>query len=311
MTTDEHHERPGLPAAYRDDEERARGRAAALERTDLPKARGQDAGQPAARAARPGLGLRTRVVHDGGPRGRAARRERRVRVPAVRAEDTMRAPMLSRGGTLVSYAGAAMRPELMDMTSAADGHTHAITAAEFEQGVLTGLGRYRAACGADVVVASMVAQSRSAVPALCGVSPGKRARTRSRLGWSPGSHAARVTFVPGAAREGPVLPGGRGDPCGGAAARPSGAGLPVRAHARSRRHAPPSAARRPRRARRNGHRSDPVRALRQVRTFLTRVVRRDREARVECRRTNGPRAQPQSGGCSGRRGLRGHSRQMS
>jgi hypothetical protein len=50
-----------------------------------------------------------------------------------------------------------MRPELMDMTSAADGHTHAITAAEFEHGVLTGLGRYRAACGADVVVASMVA----------------------------------------------------------------------------------------------------------------------------------------------------------
>jgi hypothetical protein len=44
------------------------------------------------------------------------------------------------------------------MTSVSDGHTHAITAAEFEQGVLTGLGRYRAACGADVVVASMVAR---------------------------------------------------------------------------------------------------------------------------------------------------------
>jgi hypothetical protein len=63
-----------------------------------------------------------------------------------------------RGGTLVSSGGAAGRPELMDMTSVADGHTHAITAVEFEQGVLTGLGRYRAACGADVVVASMVAR---------------------------------------------------------------------------------------------------------------------------------------------------------
>jgi hypothetical protein len=62
-----------------------------------------------------------------------------------------------RGGTLGSSPGAAIRRELMDMTSAADGHTHAITAAEFEQGVLTGVGRYRAACGADVVVASMVA----------------------------------------------------------------------------------------------------------------------------------------------------------
>jgi hypothetical protein len=62
-----------------------------------------------------------------------------------------------RGGTLGSYPGAAIRRELMDMTSAADGQTHAITAAEFEQGVLTGVGRYRAACGADVVVASMVA----------------------------------------------------------------------------------------------------------------------------------------------------------
>jgi hypothetical protein len=62
-----------------------------------------------------------------------------------------------RDGALVSYAEGAIRPELMDMTSAADGHTHAITAADFEQGVLTGVGRYRAACGADVVVASMVA----------------------------------------------------------------------------------------------------------------------------------------------------------
>jgi hypothetical protein len=62
------------------------------------------------------------------------------------------------GGTPVSYAWAAARPELMDMTSAADGHTHAITADEFERSVLTGLGRYRAVCGADVVVASMVAR---------------------------------------------------------------------------------------------------------------------------------------------------------
>ncbi|GAA5135492.1 hypothetical protein GCM10023320_65110 [Pseudonocardia adelaidensis] len=63
-----------------------------------------------------------------------------------------------RGGTLVSCAGAAGRPELLDMTSVSDGHTHAITAGEFEQGVLTGLGRYRAVCGADVMVASMVAR---------------------------------------------------------------------------------------------------------------------------------------------------------
>jgi hypothetical protein len=63
-----------------------------------------------------------------------------------------------RGGTLVSHTWSAVRPELMDMTSGADGHTHAISPAEFEQGVLTGLGRYRAACGAEVVVASMVAR---------------------------------------------------------------------------------------------------------------------------------------------------------
>lgn len=62
-----------------------------------------------------------------------------------------------RGGTLASPAGAPVQPELIDMTSAADGHTHVITAAAFERGVLMGLGRYRAACGADVVVASMVA----------------------------------------------------------------------------------------------------------------------------------------------------------
>lgn len=61
-----------------------------------------------------------------------------------------------RGGTLMCHTGSAVPPELMDMTSGVDGHTHAITAAEFEQGVLTGLGRYRAACGAEVVVASMV-----------------------------------------------------------------------------------------------------------------------------------------------------------
>ncbi|GAA0901289.1 hypothetical protein GCM10009559_67770 [Pseudonocardia zijingensis] len=63
-----------------------------------------------------------------------------------------------RGGTIASCAGPVGRPELMDMTSVADGQTHAITAAEFEQGVLAGLGRYRAACGADVVVTSMVAR---------------------------------------------------------------------------------------------------------------------------------------------------------
>ena len=46
-------------------------------------------------------------------------------------------------------------PELMDMTSASDGRTHTITAAEFEHGVLQGRGRYRAVCGAGVLVAPM------------------------------------------------------------------------------------------------------------------------------------------------------------
>jgi hypothetical protein len=67
-------------------------------------------------------------------------------------------------GALVSCAGSAGRPELLDMTSVSDGRTHAITAAEFEQGVLTGLGRYRAACGADMVVASMVARPGPTCP---------------------------------------------------------------------------------------------------------------------------------------------------
>jgi hypothetical protein len=96
-----------------------------------------------------------------------------------------------RGRTLVNYTGAAGRPELMDMTSVADGHTHVITAADFEQGVMAGLGRYRAACGADVVVASMVArpgprcprcveyrreQERTAVPPRLIIRLARRAR---------------------------------------------------------------------------------------------------------------------------------------
>ena len=41
------------------------------------------------------------------------------------------------------------------MTSASDGRTHTITAAEFEHGVLQGRGRYRAVCGAGVLAAPM------------------------------------------------------------------------------------------------------------------------------------------------------------
>lgn len=61
-------------------------------------------------------------------------------------------------GVVVSaYLRSVTRPELMDMTSVADGRTHTITFAEFERGVMVGTGHYRAICGADVMVASMAA----------------------------------------------------------------------------------------------------------------------------------------------------------
>jgi hypothetical protein len=41
------------------------------------------------------------------------------------------------------------------MTSVVDGLTHAITATDFDAGIWLGQGRYRAACGAPVIVACM------------------------------------------------------------------------------------------------------------------------------------------------------------
>lgn len=49
-------------------------------------------------------------------------------------------------------------PDLLEMTSVADGRTHEITSAEFERGVMAGTGQYRAVCGVDVVVTSMAAR---------------------------------------------------------------------------------------------------------------------------------------------------------
>jgi hypothetical protein len=43
----------------------------------------------------------------------------------------------------------------IEMTSVADGLTHAITAADFDAGIWLGQGRFRAACGTPVIVAGM------------------------------------------------------------------------------------------------------------------------------------------------------------
>ena len=52
------------------------------------------------------------------------------------------------------------------MTSAADGRTHAISAPEFDAGIWLGQGRYRAMCGAVVLVASLSAKPGPRCP-LC------------------------------------------------------------------------------------------------------------------------------------------------
>lgn len=44
------------------------------------------------------------------------------------------------------------------MTSALDGRTHTVTTADLERGMVEGVGRYRAACGADVLAASLTAR---------------------------------------------------------------------------------------------------------------------------------------------------------
>ena len=42
------------------------------------------------------------------------------------------------------------------MTSATDGYTHTITAAGFDAGIWQGQGRYQAACGREVMAASLM-----------------------------------------------------------------------------------------------------------------------------------------------------------
>lgn len=67
------------------------------------------------------------------------------------------------------------------MTSVSDGRTHTITAAEFEQGLMQGSGRYRAACGADVLVASMTSDPGPRC-ARCGEVRRERERTAAPQG---------------------------------------------------------------------------------------------------------------------------------
>jgi hypothetical protein len=54
-----------------------------------------------------------------------------------------------------SDAWSTTRVARLDMTSVADGRTHSITGAEFDDGVWRGTGRFRAICGADVLASSM------------------------------------------------------------------------------------------------------------------------------------------------------------
>lgn len=81
----------------------------------------------------------------------------------------------------MNYAWGVVRPELVDMTSVSDSRTHLITAAAFEQGLMQGSGRYRAACGADVLVASMPSDPGPRC-ARCGEVRRKREQTAAPQG---------------------------------------------------------------------------------------------------------------------------------
>jgi hypothetical protein len=128
----------------------------------------------------------------------------------------------------VSYAWSAMRLELLDMTSVADGRTHAITSAEFERAcwrALAGIAR----CAEQMSWSGRwpLVRVRSA-PAVLSATERASAQ-RFRLGWSYGSHDARVASVRDAVRDGPMLQSGQDSPGDGARHRagrcwPVGAG---------------------------------------------------------------------------------------
>lgn len=66
-----------------------------------------------------------------------------------------RFPRLDRHRQPLQSSRCASQAIDIEMTSIADGLTHAVTAADFDAGIWLGQGRYRAACGAAVLVACM------------------------------------------------------------------------------------------------------------------------------------------------------------
>lgn len=88
------------------------------------------------------------------------------------------------------------------MTSVVDGRTHTVAAADFDAGIWQGKGRYRAVCGADVVVAALVSGPgplcpRCPTPHLHESEPSPRtARLRAALAMLPGFGGLRVTVSP-------------------------------------------------------------------------------------------------------------------
>lgn len=114
-----------------------------MEHDDPPDACRPVAGSPSCGPARPKVALQARLVPSEAAREDTNRRQWDVRVPTVRAEDDM------------SPSWNTARPALLDLTCVNDGRTHAITSIEFEHGLTAGTGRYRAACGTEVVAASL------------------------------------------------------------------------------------------------------------------------------------------------------------
>ena len=79
----------------------------------------------------------------------------------------------------------------MEMTSVRDGHTHTISAADFDAGIWSGRGRYRAMCGAEVIAASLVTHPGPRCPACPGQpneapAQGPTARLIATLATLPG-----------------------------------------------------------------------------------------------------------------------------
>jgi hypothetical protein len=79
----------------------------------------------------------------------------------------------------------------MEMTSVNDGHTHVISAPDFDAGIWSGRGRYRARCGTEVVAASLATGPGPRCPACPhqrhrAPTPGPAARLIAALATLPG-----------------------------------------------------------------------------------------------------------------------------